>query len=111
MIFCALAIFDYIKLLCYNVGKSSEEATSMYTDYSPVPNFPRNTNYKGHQVVVVEGREKASEIIDFARREELTTRDGDKIETFWIVFASEPRRVWDFTAKSLRREVWANRGQ
>ena len=78
----------------------------MYRDYSPVPNFPRTAN---HQVVVVEGGEKASDIIKFAREEELTTRDGDNQETFWIVFASEPRRVWDFTAKALRRTVWDNR--
>jgi len=81
----------------------------VYTDYSPVCNFPRNRNYRGHKVVVVEGGEKAKDVIALARRCELTTRDADGDEIFWIVFASEPRRVWDFTGKALRQTIWSER--
>lgn len=81
----------------------------MYTDYSPVPNFPRHRNYKGESVVVLEGGEKAKDVIAFARRHELTSHDADGSEIFWIVFASEPRRVWDFTGRALRRTLWSER--
>lgn len=91
----------------------------MYTDYAPPvsdlfgnryashPLAPRN--YKGHQVVVVEGGEKAKDVIRLARKEELTTTDVDNNEIFWIVFANEPRRVWDFTGKALRQTLWTER--
>lgn len=82
----------------------------MYADYSPIamPNLPA-PNYKDHQVVVVEGGEKASQVIALAKEEELTSRDADGNEIFWIVFASEPRRVWDFTGKALRRTLRTQR--
>lgn len=79
----------------------------MYTDYSPVVGFPRFRNHRGHQVVVIEGGERASEVLRFARRHELTTVDTDGDEIFWIVFALEPKRVWDFTARALRRTLWS----
>lgn len=80
----------------------------MYTDYAPIPNFPVR-NYKGHQVVVVEGGEKAKDVMRLARNEELTTTDVDGNEIFWIVFANEPRRIWDFTGKALRQTLWSER--
>lgn len=91
----------------------------MYTDYAPPvtdifggyhtrhPLTP--INHRGHSVVVVEGGEKAKDVIALARDEELTTRDVDGHEIFWIVFASEPRRVWDFTGKALRQTIWSQR--
>lgn len=83
----------------------------MYTDYSPYPSFPRHQNYCGHKVVVVDGREKAKDVISFARRNELTSRDADGDEIFWIVFASEPGRVWDFTGRALRKTIWSMRNR
>jgi hypothetical protein len=77
----------------------------VYTDYSPI-DFPFQ-NYKGHQVVVVEGGEKVKDVMRLARNEELTTRDADGDEIFWIVFADEPRRIWDFTGKALRQAIWS----
>ena len=87
-----------------------QEDRKVYTDYSPVPNFPYN-NYKGHQVVVVEGGEKAKDVMRLARNEELTSRDADGNEIFWIVFANEPRRIWDFTGKALRQTLWSERAR
>ena len=91
----------------------------MYTDYAPPVNdlfggfhpvHPLTpTNYEGHGVVVVEGGEKAKDVIALARRKELTNRDADGHEIFWIVFASEPKRVWDFTGKALRQTLWTMR--
>lgn len=78
----------------------------MYADHAPVVNFPVR-NHKGNQVIVVEGGEKAKDVIRLAQREELTTRDADGDEIFWIVFSDEPRRVWDFTATALRRTIWS----
>lgn len=83
----------------------------MYTDYSPVPNYPRHENYRGHQVVVIEGGESGSEVIRFARRNELTTINADGNEIFWIVFSNDPRQLYDFTAKALRRSLWSMRQQ
>lgn len=91
----------------------------MYTDYAPPvtdmfgnwyashPLTPKN--HRGHGVVVVEGGEKAKDVLALARREGLTTHDVDGNKIFWIVFASEPRRVWDFTGKSLRQTIWSQR--
>lgn len=81
----------------------------MYTDYSPIPNFPRHEGIGGHKVVVIEGGEKAKDVMELAREEELTSRDADGNEIFWIVFASEPKRVWDFTGKALRQTLWSLR--
>ncbi len=87
----------------------------MYTDYAPVPNFviPVEPNYpplgRGCQVVVVEGGEKAKDVMRLARQEGLTTRDADGDEIFWIVFSSNPKRVWDFTGTALRKSLWIER--
>lgn len=81
----------------------------MYTDYSPQVNFPQNQGLYGHQVVVVEGGERAKDVMRLAREYGLTTRDADGDEIFWIVFASEPKRVWDFTGKALRQTLWTMR--
>jgi len=88
----------------------------VYTDYAPVANFIiPNRQYaplgSGCQVVVVEGGEKAKDVIALARSYELTTRDADGHEIFWIVFASEPRRVWNFTGKALRQTIWSMRNR
>jgi len=80
----------------------------VYTDYAPIPNFPVR-NYKNHQVVVVEGGEKAKDVMRLARNEELTSRDADGNEIFWIVFANEPRRIWDFTGRAFRQTLWSER--
>ncbi len=81
----------------------------MYTDYSPVATFPRNKGINGHQVVVVEGGEKAKDVMALARESGLTSRDADGDEIFWVVFASEPQRVWDFTGRALRKTLWTMR--
>lgn len=98
---------------------AERRCAEMYTDYAPPvtdmfgnwyashPLTPKN--YKGHGVVVVEGGEKAKEIIALARDNGLTTRDADGDEIFWIVFESEPHLVRDFTGKSLRKTIWSNR--
>lgn len=75
----------------------------MYPDYAPIANFPVR-NHRGHQVVVVEERDVPFGVIRLARDSELTTRDADGNEIFWIVFASNARRVWDLTEGALRRE-------
>lgn len=79
----------------------------VYIDNSPIPNFPYTED---NQVVVLEGGERASEVIEFARENEVTTNDGED-EIFWIVFSNNPQRVWDFTGKSLRRTLWDMRRQ
>lgn len=71
----------------------------MYADYSPVPNSPVN------RVIVLEGNEDANNVIEEARDEGAVTEDGDGDEIFWIVFANDPRRLVDFTERSLRREL------
>jgi hypothetical protein len=78
----------------------------VYADYSPFPDFPRHSNHKGEKVVVLEGGEKAKDVIAFARREELTSIDFDGNEIFWIVFSDDPRRVWDCTGRALRQTIW-----
>ncbi|HCC05291.1 TPA: hypothetical protein DEP58_03220 [Patescibacteria group bacterium] len=77
----------------------------MFADYSPVPNFPPS---ESGQVLVIERHDSetnAEDIIAEARRAGATSVDGDGDEIFWIVFASEPRRVWDFTLTSLQNTI------
>ena len=81
----------------------------MYTDYAPRPNFPIR-NYKGHQVVVVEGGEKAKDVIRLARDEELTTQDEFGNEIFCVVLAWDPRQIIvAYTGKALRQMLWLER--
>jgi len=71
----------------------------MYADRSPVPNA------LVEHVLVIEGTDKQctiDEIIEEARDVGAVSEDEDGNETFWIVFANDPRRVWDFTERSLR---------
>lgn len=69
----------------------------MYGDHSPEPRLTDRV------LVLEDGDTDADEVIEVARSEgAVSNRDG---ETFWIVFADEPRRVWDFTERSLRREM------
>jgi hypothetical protein len=72
----------------------------MYVDYT-IPNGPTQ------RVVVIEetGTETPDEAIHMARGVDTVTFDGDGDEIFWIVFANEPRRLWDFTEKALRHEL------
>lgn len=77
----------------------------MFADYSPVPNFPPS---KSGQVLVLERHDSntdADDVIEEARSAGATSVDGDGDEIFWIVFAKEPRRVWDFTEASLRNTL------
>ena len=75
----------------------SQEAP-MYIDHSPEPHL-------ANRVVVLEGGESADEIIEFSRDHGISVEDYDGDETFWIVFADEPRRVWDFTEDALRSSL------
>lgn len=71
----------------------------MYADFPPQPNAPVS------QVLVIEEGDKEipiDEIIEEARDAGAVSEDGDGDEIFWIVFANEPRRMWDFTERSLR---------
>jgi len=71
----------------------------MYSDFSPVPNC------RAERVLVLEdGDLDADAVIEAARDEGAVTSDGEN-KIFWIVFANEPRRVWDFTEYCLRREM------
>ena len=79
----------------------------MYEDYSPVPNVPAKFGAK--KVVVIEKSDKpytllfVDQVIEFARSWEATSHhDG---EIFWIVFADEPRRLWDMTESALRSSL------
>lgn len=77
----------------------------MFVDYSPVPNFPPS---ESGQVLVLERHDSdtdTEDIIAEARSVGATSVDGDGDEIFWIVFASEPRRVWDFTESTLRNAI------
>lgn len=78
----------------------------MYLDYSSYPNWPPSRNYRGFSVVVLEGGEKAKDVILFARRHEVTSVDADGDEIFWVVFPDDPKRIWDFTGRALRRTLW-----
>lgn len=73
----------------------------MYADYSPYPNSPRGVK----RVLVLEGGETADEVIREARFVGSTSEDCDGKETFWIIFPDEPKRLWDFTERSLRCEL------
>lgn len=68
----------------------------MYGDHSPEPRLTDRV------LVVEEGDCDAEEIMDAARDEGAVSEDRDGDEIFWIVFANEPNRVWDFTERSLR---------
>lgn len=72
----------------------------MYADYSPYPNFPRGVE----KVLVLEGGEKADDVIGEARSVGAVSQVEGK-ETFWIIFSREPKRIWDFTEASLRRSL------
>jgi hypothetical protein len=96
-------------LLYDMIQVSSRRVTTVYTDYSPFPGFPRHEGVNGHKVVVIEGREKAKDVMRLARENGLTSRDYDGNEIFWIVFEAQPKRVWDFTGKSLRQTLWSGR--
>jgi len=75
----------------------------MYADYSPVPDFPHNVE----KVLVLEEEDRGinpDAVIREARLVGATNRDGDNVETFWVVFYNEPKRVWDFREQTLRGE-------
>lgn len=76
----------------------------MYVDHAPVPN-PR-----APKVIVIEESDKpytpefVERVISTAQMRDATSIEGDGDEVFWIVFAKEPKRLWDLTEKALRRE-------
>ena len=70
----------------------------MYIDHSPEPML-------ASQVLVLEGGEVVDEVVEYAQDEGITTVDSDGEEIFWVVFADEPRRVWDFTEDALRSSL------
>ena len=62
----------------------------MYHDHSPIPHCR-----SGDRVLVIEkGDEEAPSTVD---------ADGDTV--YWIIFAEEPRRVWDCTEAALRSSL------
>ena len=71
----------------------------MYGDYSPAPGLTSRV------LVLEDGDKDADQVIEEARQEDAVTKDGDGNEIFWIIFENEPRRVWDFTERSLRRHL------
>lgn len=74
----------------------------MYADFPPVPNAPVE------QVLVLEeddSQRTIDEIVEEARDVGAVSEDGDSDEIFYIVFAEEPRRIWDFTEQSLRKSL------
>ncbi len=68
----------------------------MYSDHSPEPRLTPRV------LVLEEGDLDTEKIIEMAHNEGAVTKNDGEI--FWIVFSNEPRRVWDFTEKSLRRQ-------
>jgi hypothetical protein len=75
----------------------------MYADFPPEPNAGRV-----EQVLVIEDGDSENtvdEIIEEARDAGAVCEDNDGDEIFYIVFAEEPRRIWDFTERSLRRSL------
>ena len=85
------------------VYPGSREDIAMFVDFAPTP------NPLAPCAIVVEETDKpyrpgfADEVIQTARVRDATTADGDEI--FWVVFAEEPKRLWDFTERSLRSEL------
>lgn len=77
----------------------------MYADHSPFPNFPRGVD----KVLVLEPGDElkfgAKKIIEEARTVGAISDVGGQ-ETFWIIYAAEPKRVWDFTEESLLMSIW-----
>lgn len=76
----------------------------MYADHPPVPNC------QASRVLVLEESDNPYDvdaIIETAKRENAITQDGDGNTIYWIVFADNPKRVWDFTEKSLERSLKA----
>ena len=74
----------------------------MYADFSPEPNA------RVEQVLVLEesdNQHTIDEVIEEARDVGAVSEDGDGDEIFYIVFAEEPRRMWDFTERSLRKSL------
>jgi len=67
----------------------------MYSDFPPVQSCP------SEKVVVLEGGETKEDVMEMARDCGAVTMDGDDDEIFWIVYANDPRRVWDFP-----RNLW-----
>ena len=72
----------------------------MYVDRPPVPNAPVKS-----VIVIEDGDNDADAVIEMARDNETTNRDGDGDEIFWLVFAKEPRTLRDFTERSLRASL------
>ncbi len=67
--------------------------------------FPPAQNCRAEQVLVVEDDDlNPQDVIDGAYDVGAVTCNGED-EVFWVVFAEEPRRVWDFTERSLRHEI------
>ena len=74
----------------------------MYADFPPVPNAPIE------QVLVLEeddNQHTIDEVIEEARDVGAVSEDSEGDEIFYIVFAEEPRRMWDFTERSLRSSL------
>jgi hypothetical protein len=77
----------------------------MYFDFPPQADCP------ARKVVVIEDGDKpynlifTERVIDFARANDATSRDGDGDEIFWIVFDDQPKRAWDMTESALRSEL------
>lgn len=94
---------NIIKYVIFLAAQNKENA--MYGDHAPVANPPCE------QVLVLTEDDirnyTAEEIIEEAYAVDAVTGDDgdDDGETFWIVFENEPRRLWDFTEKSLRSTI------
>ena len=71
----------------------------MYSDYSPIPNYPPTEE---NTVLVIEGTEtNKEEAMNMARGIGATSTDPDGCEIFWVVYAQEPKRIWDMTEESF----------
>lgn len=69
----------------------------MYLDFSPVPEI------QAEQVLVIEPTDNnVDEVMEMATG--ASSVDGDET-VFWVVFAEDPKRVWDMTERVLRREI------
>ena len=70
----------------------------MYGDYPPEPCLVE-------RVLVIDNYDKdPDKVVEGARDVGAVNNNGED-EIFFVVFAEKPRRVWDFTEKTLRQEI------
>lgn len=72
----------------------------MYVDNPPFPNTPTRK-----VLVIEESDSNVDAVIEKAKECGATSKDYDGNIVFWMVFAENPRRMWDFTEESLRNSL------